>query len=127
MLSKPIKEMTILEKTNMAYDLMKDDDAVKGQAAQVETLLEKLKSEDITVAVIGQFKRGKSALANRILGDDVLPVGIVPITSAVTKVRYGKRQAEVHYENGVVEPVEFERLHEFISEQENSNNELGVQ
>ena len=49
MLSKPIKEMTILEKTNMAYDLMKDDDAVKGQAAQVETLLEKLKSEDITV------------------------------------------------------------------------------
>lgn len=127
MLSKPIKEMTILEKTDMAYDLMKDDDAVKGQAAQVATLLEKLKSEDITVAVIGQFKRGKSALANRILGDDVLPVGIVPITSAVTKVRYGKRQAEVHYENGVVEPVEFERLHEFISEQENNNNKLGVQ
>lgn len=127
MLAKPIKEMTILEKTKMAYELMAEDEAVKGQASQVRKLLDKLESEDMTVAVIGQFKRGKSALSNRILDDDVLPVGIVPITSAVTKVKYGKRHAEVVYQNGVVEPVEFESLHQYISEQENCNNELGVE
>jgi len=127
MLSKAIKDMTIKEKTQRAWEMMSEDDAVKGQAAQVRSLLDKLESEDMTVAVIGQFKRGKSALSNRILGDDVLPVGIVPITSAVTRVKYGKKRAEVRYQNGVCEQVEFDRLHEFISEQENSNNKLGVE
>jgi small GTP-binding protein len=127
MLSKAIKDMTIKEKTQRAWEMMSEDDAVKGQAAQTRALLDKLESEDMTVAVIGQFKRGKSALSNRILGDDVLPVGIVPITSAVTRVRYGKKRAEVRYQNGVCEQVEFSRLHEFISEQENSNNQLGVE
>ncbi len=93
----------------------------------MKMLIDKLENQDVTVSMIGQFKRGKSTLANAILEDDVLPVGIVPVTSAVTKVVYGKRAAEVHYQNGVVEPVEFSRLSEFISEQENSNNKLGVE
>lgn len=126
MLTKAIKDMTVMEKTKKTYELMAADDAVKGQAAQVKALVEKLEAEDMTVAVIGQFKRGKSALANRMLGDNVLPIGIVPITSAVTKVKYGKRKAEVHYNNGVVEEVGFGQLHQFISEQENCDNELGV-
>jgi len=126
MLPTAIKDMTVLEKTKKAYELMAADDAVKGQASQVDHLIEKLEAEDMTVAIIGQFKRGKSALANRILGDDVLPIGIVPITSAVTRVKYGKRKAEVHYNNGVIEDVGFGQLHHFISEQENKNNELGV-
>lgn len=117
----------ILDKAKKTYQLLSADEAVKGQADHVKKLIDKLEKEDITVSIIGQFKRGKSTLANAILEDNVLPVGIVPITSAVTKVVYGKRAAEVHYQNGVVEPVEFERLSEFISEQENVGNKLGVE
>ena len=87
MLPKRYRQMTIREKTEAAYQFLSAEEATSGQAAQVKTLLEKLDDEDVTVAVIGQFKRGKSALSNRILGEDVLPVGIVPITSAVTRVR----------------------------------------
>lgn len=116
----------ILETAKKVYDLLADDPACHGQAEHIKGLIEKLENEDITVSIIGQFKRGKSTLANCILEDDVLPVGIVPITSAVTRVVYGKKAAEVHFQNGVVEPVEFERLSEFISEQENADNRLGV-
>ena len=126
MLSKPIKEMTTEEKTRRAWELLSAEDAVRGQAAQVKGLLEKLEEGDMTVAVIGQFKRGKSKLSNRILGENILPVGIVPITSAVTKVRYGETAAEVRFENGRVENIDPEELHGYISEQENQNNEKGV-
>ncbi len=51
----------------------------------------------------------------------------VPITSAVTKVLYGDKSAEVHFQNGVVEPVPFEKLSSYISEQENADNRLGVE
>ena len=101
MLAKRYRQMTILEKTEAAYRYLSAEEATSGQAAQVRNLLDKLKEEDVTVAVIGQFKCGKSALSNRILGAEVLPVGIVPITSAVTRVRYGARSAEVRFRNGV--------------------------
>ncbi len=116
----------ILDTTRKVYDLLAKDQACTGQAKEVSELLSKLENKDITVSIIGQFKRGKSTLANAILEDEILPVGIVPITSAVTKVVYGKRAAEVHFQNGVVEPIAFERLSEFISEQENADNRLGV-
>ncbi|MGC2873761.1 dynamin family protein [Ihubacter sp. mB4P-1] len=122
-----MKKHDILEKAKKTYELLAADPAVLGQTRQAAALIEKLEKKDITVSIIGQFKRGKSSLSNKILEDEILPVGIVPITSAVTKVVYGKRAAEVHFFNGVVEEIPFDRLSEFISEQENSDNRLGVE
>lgn len=109
-----------------AYELLSVEEACKGQAQHLRTIKDKLEKENLTLSIIGQFKRGKSTLANAILGDDILPVGIVPITSAVTRVYYGPKSAEVHFFNGDIQPIEFEKLSEYISEQENSNNKLGV-
>ena len=36
------------------------------------------------VACLGQFKRGKSTLLNALVGQSILPVGVVPVTSVVT-------------------------------------------
>ena len=127
MLPKRYRQMTIREKAEAAYKFLSAEEATSGHAAQVKALLKKLDEEDVTVAVIGQFKRGKSALANRILGADVFPVGIVPITSAVTRVRYGQPHSVVRFRNGVEQEVDVADLHTYISEQENRNNELGVE
>lgn len=116
----------ILAVAEETYELLSSTEACSGQAKHAQKLIEKLKNDDITVAVIGQFKRGKSTLSNAILGDNIMPVGIVPITSAVTKVQHGEKAAFVHFENGGVEEVEFEELSKYISEQENQDNELGV-
>lgn len=123
---KPVKDMDIYEKTERVCELLAEEEAVSGEFSRAENLRRKLQEKDMTVAVIGQFKRGKSAVANSILGDRILPVGIVPITSAVTKVAYGEKKAEVCFENGRIEEVAFEDLHIYISEQENKNNELEI-
>lgn len=127
MLEKSLKEMTVTEKIKKAFDLLDADDAVTLQASRAGHLIEKLESGDVTISIIGQFKRGKSALANSILGMDVLPVGIVPITSAVTAIRYGQPRAEVVYRNGKVEKTQFDELHRFISQLENVDNELDIE
>ena len=118
---------TVLEKAKRTHELLAADEACKGHASQVKHLIEKLENRQMAVSIIGQFKRGKSSLSNAILGDKIMPVGIVPITSAVTKVVYGEKAAEVHFMNGVVQEIEFEELSAFISEQENANNERGVE
>jgi ABC-type uncharacterized transport system ATPase component len=39
------------------------------------------------VACVGQFKRGKSTLLNALIGEPILPTGVVPVTSAITLLR----------------------------------------
>lgn len=118
----------ILEKCKKAYELLSGDEACRGYAEQVAQLIDKLENNAMTVSIIGQFKRGKSSLSNAILEDTILPMGIVPITSAVTKVVYSeKKSAHVHFKNGAVEEVGLDELSRYISEQENKGNELGVE
>ena len=118
----------ILEKCKKAYELLSGDEACRGYAEQVAQLIDKLENNAMTVSIIGQFKRGKSSMSNAILEDTILPVGIVPITSAVTKVVYSeKKSAHVHFKNGAVEEVGLDELSRYISEQENKGNELGVE
>ena len=55
-------------------------------------------SQVYRVAVIGEFKRGKSSLINALLGADVLPTDILPMTAAINRVLYGeKKQITIRY------------------------------
>jgi GTP-binding protein EngB required for normal cell division len=50
----------------------------------LQTYSQRLASQRFQLAVVGQFKRGKSSLLNALLGADVLPTGILPLTSIPT-------------------------------------------
>ena len=58
---------------------------------QAESLRERLEHQQINVAVLGQFKRGKSALVNALLGEEVLPTSVIPLTAVPTFVRHGAK------------------------------------
>ena len=45
--------------------------------------------DGIDVAVFGRFKAGKSSFLNSLAGRTVLPIGVVPLTAVVTRLRYG--------------------------------------
>ena len=65
---------------------------------------------ETVICVVGEFKNGKSALINALLGSSVCPVDDDLATSAVTVVRYGDpASAEVHRREAgsvVVETIE---------------------
>ena len=59
--------------------------------------------EEISVAVLGRFKAGKSSFLNDFFGRAILPVGVVPVTAVVTEVRYGPRErARVQHSNAMM-------------------------
>jgi len=77
----------------------------------------------IDVAVLGQFKSGKSSLLNAVLGESVFPVGVVPVTAVVTRATAGpERIVRVTYQDGSVEAVAPTRLAEFVTESGNPGN-----
>lgn len=73
------------------------------------------------IAIIGQFSSGKSTFLNALLGQDILPTGITPITSKVCKICYGEDYIlEILYKDGrkVLQNIDF--LHKLS--RENSQN-----
>ena len=53
------------------------------------------------LAVLGQFKRGKSTLLNALTGEPILPVGVVPLTAAPTFIQFGEApKVRVRYQDG---------------------------
>lgn len=87
------------------------------------------------LAVLGQFKRGKSTLLNALLGHSLLPTSVVPLTAIPTFVQYGPDlRIRVRYRDGKpldefagksVEEAE-KILEGFVTEQGNPKNRLGV-
>jgi len=87
------------------------------------------------LAVLGQFKRGKSTLLNALTGEAILPVGVVPLTAAPTFLQYGEavritiqfkdgRPADIFTGTSTAERSAF--LAGFVTEKGNPKNKLGV-
>jgi GTP-binding protein EngB required for normal cell division len=90
---------------------------------------EALSGEDapLDVAVLGQFKSGKSSLLNAVLGEPVFPVGVVPVTAVITRAAAGpERKLRVTYQDESVEEAAPERLAEFVTEAGNPTNRRRV-
>lgn len=60
-----------------------------GVKHRVAELNERLSQGRFRLAVLGQFKRGKSTLLNALLGEALLPAGILPLTAVPTMLRPG--------------------------------------
>jgi GTP-binding protein EngB required for normal cell division len=79
--------------------------------------------DEISVAVLGRFKAGRSSFLNHFIGRSILPVGVVPVTAVITEVRYGVREeARVHHRNGRDPEVPLDQIGSYIAEKENPGN-----
>jgi len=96
-------------------------------AAEATALAARTAEGRFFVAAVGGFKRGKSTLVNALLDVPVLPVGVVPVTSVITIVRYGRElAARVGFVTGDVREVPPTAVAAFVTEAENPGNEKGV-
>jgi GTP-binding protein EngB required for normal cell division len=102
----------------------------KTRLQQCDDLMAKLAEDRFTLAVLGQFKRGKSSLMNAIIGRELLPVGVLPLTSAITILRYGpEERLLIRRENmQMPAPEEFpvRQLAGFVTEKGNPGNRQRV-
>lgn len=84
--------------------------------------------QPIDVAILGQFKAGKSSFLNSLIGQEILPVGAIPVTTAVTRLSFGEAEtARVLHFDGTVSPVDLWGLDQYLSEAKNPGNEKNVE
>ncbi len=81
----------------------------------------------VDVAVLGQFKSGKSSFLNALIGRDVMPVDVLPATAVITRIIHGpKDRVLVRRLSGAADEVSVDRLADFVTERLNPGNEKGV-
>jgi len=76
------------------------------ESEECRQLMAKLAEDRFVLAVVGQFKRGKSSLMNAIIGRDLLPTGVLPLTSVITILKYGPKDKLTILKDGAKYPEE---------------------
>jgi GTP-binding protein EngB required for normal cell division len=122
-----------LEQTGDEINLLERITEIVDRRGMVEfrpvigAIIERLSSRSFEIAVFGRVSSGKSSLLNHILGSEVLPVGVTPVTAIPTRVIFGPEPAiEVSFAIGRQDRLGVERLPEFVTEQQNKGNEKQI-
>jgi len=90
-------------------------------------LLDRMEDTDFEIAIFGRVSSGKSSLLNRVIGADILPVGVTPITAVPTRVSYGREPGvRVWLEGAGMQNVDISRISEFVDERLNCGNQKRV-
>jgi len=102
-------------------DEMLTEESIRG--CPCEELREKVETNTFNLVVVGQFKRGKTSLINALLGADILPVAVVPLTSIVTIITYGEAlNIKVFFNEGRTLDITSESLPDYVTEKGNPKN-----
>lgn len=99
--------------------------SLHSQIRAVDNLL--TESKVIDVAILGQFKSGKSSFLNSLIGSSILPVGVTPVTSVITRLKYNDIQKiSVNKVEGISFEILPHQISSFVSEKENPVNEKKI-
>ena len=116
-------------KKEIGDNLIKLESIAASEYVQVasKTLRAKLEADVFSLVVVGQFKRGKTTFINALLGKELLPVGIIPLTSIITVLNYGEDlQINAFFENGASKEIYLDELPLYVTEKHNPKNKKGV-
>lgn len=95
--------------------------------ASLSQLVEKIETPTYEIAFFGRVSAGKSSLLNRIIGIDLLPTGVTPITAVPTRIKNGgASELLVWTAEGKRAEYGIERLADFATETRNPGNEKHV-
>jgi GTP-binding protein EngB required for normal cell division len=122
-----------LEQTGDEIPVLKKLESIISEHGLVEfrstlsMILDRLEDNSFEIAIFGRVSSGKSSLLNAMLGMDVLPVGVTPITAVPTRLLYGETPVvHVWFANRTPEQFDIAHLPEFVAEQLNRGNEKHV-
>lgn len=98
---------------------------LKGNISSVDEVLRKLAEDSFDIAIIGEFKRGKSTLINALLGKDVLPMDVLPTTATLNRITYNIVPfVHIKFKDGHEEDVDIEKLNDYVTKLTDESAEM---
>jgi small GTP-binding protein len=113
----------------LASDLLGVVDGIVHGRTRVDLAasLERLREARANLVVLGEFKRGKSTLVNALVGSEIVPTGVLPLTAVVTAVRHGPQaRCLVTLEDGTQHEIAREQIADFATETANPQDARGA-
>jgi ribosome biogenesis GTPase A len=89
---KKEQEALLKEERRIMNDLQMALVKFGGESEDEESLRHSIQQLDelFLLVVVGEFNSGKSAIINALLGQRVLEEGVIPTTTQIHQIRYGK-------------------------------------
>lgn len=109
------------------HTLGKDESKFRNSVERLAELQERLTKGMFHLAVLGQFKRGKSTLLNALVGEEITPCAVIPLTSIPTLVRYSEtKQVSITYMDGHFQAITSGEIADYVTEERNPHNRKKV-
>lgn len=99
----------------------------RSTAEEICHLVSRINEGRFFVACVGQFKRGKSTLLDALVEEEILPTGVVPVTTVPTVLRYGAQRTARVLMDGKWATIRPENLCQYVSEELNPENKKRVE
>ena len=104
-----------------------ESDGIGSLSTEIDEEIQKLRENRFYLVALGQFKRGKTTLLNALLGEELLPVGVLPLTTVVTLICHGpQKRAEVIFSDLRRREIDLSELADYVAEQGNPRNQKNV-
>lgn len=89
---------------------------LNGNINGIDEILKRMANDNFNVAIVGEFKRGKSTVINALLGKNILPVDVLPTTATLNKITYNVTPfVTVEYKDGRKEQIGIEELENYVT------------
>ncbi|HRH43112.1 MAG TPA: dynamin family protein [Pyrinomonadaceae bacterium] len=118
---------TIHALNNDLRQLLEITDEIKMQnvGALIKDMIRRVEENSFSIAVVGEFKRGKSTFINALLGKDILPSDILPCSATLNRVTYGvKPNVLVKFKDGREEQIGIDKLPDYVTKLTEESEEL---
>lgn len=104
----------LIQMKNILSYYKREDDIIQ----DLVNCAELIKTKKYHVAVVGEFRRGKSSLINAMLGLKVLPADVTPTTATINRITFGTEpQVTICYKDGGTELIPIEELKNYVTKQ----------
>ena len=103
----------LLVKIEKAYTLLAFDDDL---LMKIRECMDLIKTKRYTIAVVGEFKRGKSSLINALLGSKILPADVTPTTATINRITFSPvPKTIINYKDGTSEEININDLCDYVT------------
>ncbi len=82
----------VVDALHQLRDFIAADPRIDQFSARIQQMLAALNAP-LSIAIVGEFNAGKSTLLNALIGEEVVPMGVLPTTAHTCFIQYGPRKA----------------------------------
>jgi predicted GTPase len=82
----------------------------------IQEVIDRIQQAAFSIAIVGEFKRGKSTLINALLGQEILPSDILPCSATLNRVTYGVQpRLQLKFRDGQEKEVGINQLTNYVT------------